>query len=394
MTKDTEALYASLVSSLDLDTTIDDLANMIRIRSENPCDSSPREGYREKEIGEYLAIRLSELKFEVDSREIAPGRPNVWGRLKGAGGGPTLMLAGHLDTVGTEGYDDPFEPRVDHGRVYGRGSCDMKAALAAYLAVARLLINSDIKLTGDLIIAGIADEEWKLGGSRDMGENGPWADFGIIGEPTDLTICPAHKGQCAFVIRTFGKAVHSSVPEKGHNAIEDMGRIITVLSDYDQTLRQRAPDPNCGNGRFSMGVVRGGSFVCTVPDYCELEVDRRTIPGETEQVVRDEITNLLDKATDVDYEISEPLLQVPPLNIAKDSPVIDITVNAFQSITGKLATVQALTAATDAPNLGFPAIIFGPGTCEQAHSLCEYVEIEQIEIATKVYLKATLELLA
>lgn len=303
------------------------------------------------------------------------------------------MLAGHLDTVGTEGYDDPFEPRVDHGRVYGRGSCDMKAALAAYLAVARLLINSDIKLTGDLIIAGIADEEWKLGGSRDMGENGPWADFGIIGEPTDLTICPAHKGQCAFVIRTFGKAVHSSVPEKGHNAIEDMGRIITVLSDYDQTLRQRAPDPNCGNGRFSMGVVRGGSFVCTVPDYCELEVDRRTIPGETEQVVRDEITNLLDKATDVGYEISEPLLQVPPLNIAKDSPVIDITVNAFQSITGKLATVQALTAATDAPNLGFPAIIFGPGTCEQAHSLCEYVEIEQIEIATKVYLKATLELL-
>lgn len=394
MKKDTEALYASLVAGLDNRAVVRDLADMIRIRSENPCDDPPREGYREKEVGEYLLARLSDLGLRVGSREIAPGRPNVWGQLKGHNNGPTLMLAGHLDTVGTEGYDTAFEPTVEHGRIYGRGSCDMKAALAAYLEVARLLVESDLKLSGDLIIAGIADEEWQLNGSKDMGENGPWADFGIIGEPTDLAICPAHKGQCALAIRTFGKAVHSSVPEMGHNAIEDMAEIINVLKGYDNTLTQRAPDPNCGHGRFSMGVVRGGSFVCTVPDYCVLEVDRRTIPGETEQSVREEIKSLLDNATDVDYEISQPLIQVPPLNVPKDSPVVDVTIDAFKSVTGKAATVQALGAATDAPNLGFPAIIFGPGTCEQAHSLCEYVEIEQVEIATKTYLKAALGLLA
>lgn len=394
MNRDIEASYTSLVAGFDREAAIRDLCNMIRIRSENPCDDEPREGYQEKEMGEYLSARLRELKFEVNSREIASGRPNVWGRREGSGGRPTLMLAGHLDTVGTEGYKDPFEPRIEHGRIYGRGSCDMKAALAAYLEVARLLVEHDIQLAGDLIIAGIADEEWKLNGSRDMGLSGPRADFGIIGEPTDLAICPAHKGQYAFTIKTFGKAVHSSVPEMGHNAIEDMAVIIDALKDYDQKLLQRKPDADCGHGRFSMGVVRGGSFVCTVPDYCELEVDRRTVPGETGETVRNEIKSILDAAAEVDYEIAPPMIEVDPLSVPRSSPVVTATVNAFESITGAPAAVQALPAATDAPNLGFPTIIFGPGTCEQAHSLCEYVEIRQLEVAAKTYLKTVLALLA
>ena len=392
-TSNTDTLYTELETGFDWDATVHDLANMIRIPSENPCDGAPRIGYREQEIGDYLAERLSELKLEVNRRDVAPGRPNVWGRLKGKGGGPTLMLAGHLDTVGTEGYDNPFDPRVEQGRVYGRGSCDMKAALAAYLEVARLLVENDIRLRGDLIIAGIADEEWKLLGSKDMGQNGPWADFGIIGEPTNLTVCPAHKGQLAFSIKTFGKAVHSSVPELGHNAIEDMAKIINTLGRYDQELLDRDPDPNCGHGRFSMNVMRGGNFVCTIPDYCELEVDRRTVPGETEASVMDEVRAILEP-TGVDYELGDALIQAPPLSVAMDSPVVSTTINAFQSVTGQTATVQALTAATDAPNLGFPTIIFGPGTTEQAHSLCEYVEVNQLEIATRTYLRATLDLLA
>ena len=220
------ALPEDLVRGIRLNAVIDDLCKMIEIRSENPFDAPAREGYREQELGDFYLSRLSDLKFEVGSRNIVPGRPNIWGRLKGRGSGPTLMLAGHLDTVGTEGYDAPFAPRIEHNRVYGRRACDMKAALASYLEVARILVESGIELSGDLIILGTADEEWRLSGSRDVGNNGPRADFGVIGEPTSLAICPAHKGDYAVAIRTFGKSVHSSIPEQGHNAIEDMGLIM------------------------------------------------------------------------------------------------------------------------------------------------------------------------
>ncbi len=393
--KDINALYSSVVASFDRDAVVNDLCDMIRIRSVNPFNEPPKAGFREQEMGAFVLNRLEAFGFEIGKREIAPGRPNVWGRLKGCGEGPTLMLAGHLDTVGTEGYDAPFEPKIENDRVYGRGACDMKAGLAAFLEVARLVVESKVNLTGNLIIAGIADEEWQLAGSRDIGRNGPKADFGIVGEPTNLKICPAHKGDYAIAIRTFGKAAHSSVPEKGHNAIEDMGRVINVLATHDETLLSRTPDPLCGHGRFSMGVIRGGTFVCTVPDICELEVDRRTLPGETAEMIRAEYRELLDGLDGVTYELSDPLTEALPLNVPLDNPVVQATIAAFETVTEEAARVETSPATSDAPNYGFPAIIFGPGPASStAHSLCEYVEIAKVEIATRTYLRATLNLLA
>ena len=391
--KNIDALYTSVVAGFDREAIVNDLFDMIRIPSENPFDGPPRAGFREQEMGEFFLNRLESLGLEIGKREIAPGRPNVWGRLKGCGEGPTLMLAGHLDTVGTENYDAPFEPKIEGGCVYGRGACDMKAGLAAFLEVGRLIVESKIKLTGDLIIAGIADEEWKLAGSRDIGLNGPRADFGIVGEPTDLKICPTHKGDYAITIRTFGKAVHSSTPEKGHNAIEDMGRVINVLANHDKSLLSRRPHPTCGHGRFSMGVIRGGTFVCTVPDICELEVDRRTLPGETAEMIRAEYKELLDGLEGVKYELSEPLTESLPLDVSLDNPVVQTTMAAFETVTGETARVESLSATSDAPNFGFPAIIFGPGPCT-AHSTCEYVEIAQVEMAAKTYLRTAMALLS
>ncbi len=115
--------------------------------------------------------------------------------MKGRGSGPSLMLSGHLDTVGDDNYADAFTPRIEGNRVYGRGACDMKDALASYLEVVRVVHDEDIELNGDLILTGIADEEDQMIGSRDLGERGPWADYGIIGEPSNLEACSAHKGQ-------------------------------------------------------------------------------------------------------------------------------------------------------------------------------------------------------
>ena len=390
-------IYEELLSAIDDEAVIDDLRAMVAIPSENPFDGPPSEGRREREIGEFMLERLATLGFETGSREFALGRPNVWGRLKGNGNGPALMLAGHTDTVGTEGYVDPFNPRVENDRVYGRGSCDMKAAIAGYLEVARLLSQLDVVLKGDLIVAGVADEEWGMLGSKDMGANGPWADFGMIGEPTELTLCPAHKGEYAAAIRTFGKAVHASVPELGINAIEHMAQVIGAFADYNESLKDREPHALCGHGRFSLGTIRGGTMVATVPDFCEIEVDRRTIPGETSDAVEGEYRARLEKIAgendEVRYELSAPLIDVPPLDVPLDSPIVRAARQAFETVTGAPPKIDAFSAATDAPNLGFPTVIFGPGSLAQAHTLDEYVEIEEVKIATRVYLRTALELL-
>ncbi|MGI9387459.1 MAG: M20 family metallopeptidase, partial [Methyloligellaceae bacterium] len=217
---------------------VQDLSDMIAIASVNPFDEPAKPGQREQEFADYFSKRLEELGLETGRRDVVDGRPNIWGRLKGRGTGPSVMLAGHMDTVGVDGYDKPFEPVVKDGRVYGRGACDMKAALACFLEVVRLLHDTDITLDGDLIIAGICDEEHVMIGSSDFGRNGPSADFGIVGEPSELKLCPAHKGQLGIFIRTTGKAVHSSVPEKGVNAIEHMGAVIEQFSTYNDEIQK------------------------------------------------------------------------------------------------------------------------------------------------------------
>ncbi|MGE4659792.1 MAG: M20/M25/M40 family metallo-hydrolase, partial [Arenicellales bacterium] len=177
------------------------LKEMIAIPSENPMAGQARPGHREKEIGEYYLEQMNQLGMMVGSREVAPGRPNVFGTRAGRDDQPSLMLCGHLDTVPTEGYEEPYVPHEQDGRIYGRGSCDMKAGLACYLEVVRLLQDVDVGLSGSLILCGVADEEWQMIGSREIGRNGPFADQCIIGEPSDLAVCPAHKGQFGLFIR-------------------------------------------------------------------------------------------------------------------------------------------------------------------------------------------------
>lgn len=389
--------FSAIYDLLDRDQLVSDLSEMIEIPSVNPFDDDPRPGFRELEMAEFYLDRMSDLGMSVGSREVTPGRPNVWGVIKGKGDGPSLMLSGHLDTVGIENYPDALQAKIADGRVYGRGACDMKAGLAAYLEVARLIRETDTSLNGDLVITGLADEEHLMIGSRDIGRHGPWADYGIIGEPSDMVICPAHKGQLGFNIRTFGKAVHSSQPEKGVNAIESMARVIEAFRGYGAELATRSTHPLCGHARSCPGVIRGGTIVSTVPDFCELEVDRRTLPGETTESVIGEYRHLLDAlaedSPDFRYEIAGPTLDIAPLDIPLDSPIVKSVTRAHEIVLSAEGTVSAFFGSTDAPNLGFPILVFGPGAIAQAHSINEYVEIEDLVDATKIYLWTALDLL-
>ncbi|MEM8972472.1 MAG: ArgE/DapE family deacylase [Pseudomonadota bacterium] len=375
------------------DRLVEDLCAMVAMKSVNPFDNPPGPGLREEEFAKDLRTRMDALGLETDQREVAPGRPNVWGRLKGRGTGATVMLAAHTDTVAAEGYPEAFNPIVADGKVYGRGSCDMKAAIACYLEVVRLIQEGGIELEGDLIICGVCDEEHTMIGSADAGQYGPQADYGIVGEPTELAICPTHKGELCLSFVTHGRAAHSSLPENGINAVEAMGAVISAFSSYNQELQGIAePHPLCGTGRFSMTVIRGGDFVSAIPARCEMEVDRRYLPGETAEGIkaeyRERLESIKETRPDFDYTISDHSLNVLPLDIPIESPLVSAVQDAVRTVIDQEPEITAFPGGTDAPNLGFPCVICGPGSIAQAHTINEFVSIDQMVQATAIYLEA------
>jgi acetylornithine deacetylase len=374
-----------------------DLERMVAIASVNPFGGPARPGHREEEMAQHLMSHLGALGLETERRDVAPGRPNVWGRLKGTGQGPTILLAAHLDTVGTDGYDAALSPRMEAGRLHGRGACDMKAAIACYLETLRLLQEAGVQLSGDVIVAGLCDEEDQMMGSRDWDLNGPRADWAIVGEPTGLAVCPAHKGQLCVFPRTEGLATHSSRPELGVNAVEHMGRVITSFSDLNAGLQTEGPEhPLCGRGRFSMNVIRGGTIASAIADRCELEVDRRFLPGESvEDILAGYQARLDALSADVPglrVSLSPPSLNAAALDTPVAAPVVQALAGAVEQVTGAPAPIEAFAGSTDAPYLGCPAVICGPGHLQQAHSVDEWVEIAQMEQASEIYLQTLIEL--
>lgn len=376
--------------AIDRDRLIEDLSAMIRCASVNTF-GIPSDLGAEAAMADLFEAKLRELGLEIGTHEVIAGRRNIWGTLKGIGTGPTILMAGHLDTVGVDGYDNPFEPVVKDGKIYGRGSCDMKAGLAAYLEVVRHLKRTCIKLSGDLIIAGVIDEEHAMAGSRDFGLYGPNVDYAIVAEPTNLQISTAHKGQMLTTITTKGLAAHSSMPENGSNAIYHMAAVLTAFQAYADEVSKRVPDPICGAPSFSVGVIRGGDNACSVPDVCEIDIDRRTISGETSAQVIQELhttmTHAKVAAPDLDYDIAIPFLDLPPLDTKPDALATKAMVAACEKVLGDVH-ISAFPGSTDAPNFGCPTVICGAGDLAQCHSLDEYVAIDQIENAVRIYVHA------
>ena len=382
------------MSKIEIDRLqlVADLSAMIRCASVNTF-GSPSDLGAEAAMADLFEAQLRSLDLEVGSHDVIEGRRNVWGTLKGIGTGPTILLAGHMDTVGVDGYAHPFEPSLKDGNIYGRGSCDMKAGLAAYLEVVRHLQRTGTTLSGDLIIAGVIDEEHAMTGSRHFGLYGPKVDCAIVAEPTLLQISTAHKGQMLTTIRTKGLAAHSSMPSKGRNAVYHMGAVLAALQDYADDVSSRVPDAICGAPSFSVGVIRGGDNACSVPDFCEIDVDRRMIPGETSADVMNELHKVMARAKaavpDLDYQIGIPFLDLPPLDTKSDALVTASVMAACKAVTGH-AEVSVFPGSTDAPNFGCPTVICGPGDLVQCHSLNEYVAIDQIEDAVRIYSHAVL----
>jgi acetylornithine deacetylase/succinyl-diaminopimelate desuccinylase family protein len=361
------------------------LADLVAIPSMNPMGRA-RTGkeYTEASAAEFIAALLRGHSIDVQLQQVAPGRPNVMGYINAAAA-KTALLEAHLDTVSADTMViEPFHPLVRDGKLYGRGSCDTKGSCAAFLQAACNALENTGSLRYNVLLLFVSDEEYRFGGAEFAARNGLKADFGIVGEPTSLKIVRAHKGVTRWRIVTKGIAAHSAFPQGGRNAIYAMARIVQRLEEYANQVCLQAAHPLLGGPTLNVGVIEGGSAVNVVPDRCWIEVERRSLPGETTETILAPIRSLLKDLPDWGFE--EPYLSVGGMEVTEGAPVVQTLARSIIEVTGGV-TVEAAHYSTDAGyynNIGIPTVVFGPGNIAQAHTDCECIELHQLQQAVKV----------
>ncbi len=370
--------------SVDRDYLLGALADLVGINSINP--SLTPGGAGEGNIAEYVARALRALGLEVDTYEPVPGRPSAVGILKGQGGGRSLMLNAHMDTVGVDGMPDPFTAAVRDGKVYGRGAYDMKGSLAACLATAKAVGQSGERLKGDLIIAAVADEEFASLGTAKVIKHHR-VDSAIVTEPTEMDICLAHKGFVWLEVETVGRAAHGSRFNEGVDANIRMGRLLAELDKLEQDLRARAPHPLVGPPSLHAATLHGGTELSMYAASCKLGIERRTIPGETEAQAVGEVQTIVDRLSAADPSFSatvKTLLARPPSEVAADAPIVKTLTRAATDVLVKPPAFIGVPFWMDAALLsaaGVDTVVMGP-VGAGAHAKEEWVDIGSlIELA-------------
>jgi acetylornithine deacetylase len=343
--------------------TLELLKRLIAVDSVNP--SLVPGGAGEAEIAGLLESELRKLGLEVEVEEAAPGRPNVVAFLEGRAPGRALMLCGHTDTVGIAGMPDALRPSQRNGRIHGRGAEDMKGGLAAMIGAAGTLLAEGGLPRGRLILACVADEEYGSLGAEALVRR--WrADAAVVPEPTDLKLAIAHKGFALLQVVTRGRAAHGSRPQDGRDAIVAMGRVLVALGELDRELQARPPRPLLGAGSLHAGLIRGGREVSTYPDECVLDLERRTLPGESDAEVLADLDAIVARLGREHAGLEAEcrlVLARRPLATPADHPLPRALLEAA-SRRGAPGEPCAMTFWTDAALLaeaGIPSVVFGPG---------------------------------
>jgi succinyl-diaminopimelate desuccinylase len=373
---------------IDRQDAISLLSDLVRIPSVNPRMSA---GAGEEEIARYLAERLRGLGLAPTITEVHPRRPNVVVTLQGRPGGPHILFEAHTDTVSpSHGQSEPFNPRLEGDRLYGRGSCDTKASVAAMCLALQQSLPSRGR-ESSLSLAFTMGEELGHEGVTHLLGSGFRANGAVVGEPTGLDVVTAHKGVFRLKLVTTGRAAHSSNPQEGVNAIVKMAAVIQAIIGRLVPQISRRTHPLLGSPTISVGRIEGGLQVNVVPDRCSIDVDRRTLPGETWAQVRGELGALIASlhAEDPDLQviIEDPYLSLGSLETPPDAPIVRLAREAVRRMDGQ-HPVRGVAFGTDAAELsaaGVPCIVLGPGSIEQAHTSSEYVEIQQVVKAAAIY---------
>jgi acetylornithine deacetylase len=368
---------------------------LVKIDSRNPTLSP--DGPGERDVAHALATVLEEWGFSVELSDSVPGRPNLVARI-GPRDAPAMMFAGHLDTVGVEGMShDPWSGDIADGKLYGRGSCDMKSGVAAMsvgaLLAARLAGNSAKR---QIVIAAVTDEEYESLGMRALLDAGLRAESAILTEPTKLAICPAHRGFVWTEIEFIGRAAHGSRYDVGIDAIRHAGLVLAELDELDAHALHAKSHRLLGRPSLHASTIVGGIGMSTYPDRCILRVERRTIPGETEEDSLTELRSACERVRSRRPELDATVRLIAaqePSDVEVDAPVVKAVADALAA--EKLAApIEGLSAWTDAALLnaaGIPAICFGPGDITLAHAAEEFVPVDEIEKATAVLARVAVD---
>jgi acetylornithine deacetylase len=362
-----------------MDTVTRLLHDLVAIDSVNPSLVPGAAG--EAAIARRLVQEFEAMGLGVEVQEVAPGRPNVVATLAGRAPGPSLMLCGHIDTVGVAGMAAPFAPAVRGGRMYGRGTQDMKGGVAAMIDAVRVVAGGGGLAAGEVVVACVVDEEHSSIGADALVTR--WrADAGIVTEPTDLDVAVCHKGFAWSEIVTTGKAAHGSRPADGVDAIVHMGRVLVELGALDQRLQAGARHPRLGAASLHASIISGGRELSSYPDHCALQVERRTIPGEPETVLAEEIEGILASlaAAEPTFQAAATVLFArPPYEIDAAHPLPGL-LGASAHAAGCRADTIGMSFWTDAAVLGgagIPTVLFGPAGAG-LHSTDEWVDLTSV----------------
>lgn len=357
---------------------------LVSVPSVNPALQEGGRG--EGEVAKLIQDILTAHGFAVQSRPVRDHRPNVFARL--GVGGPTLLLNGHLDTVGVEGMTvDPWGGDSTADRIVGRGAADMKSGIAVIIAVACAWARSPGP--GTLVVALTCDEEHASEGMQRLVESGIQADAAVVTEPTSLAVMPAHKGFAWVEVDFHGRAAHGSRPEVGVDAVRHAAGFVQELDSLEVSLEAEPRHALLGHGSLHVGTIRGGTAWSVYPERCTVTLERRTLPHEAPEGFLDEVLRALDRVRGRDPSVrAEARLELvrPGSDVPSDTPLVRGLQQELRAV-GLSDEPLGMTAWVDAAYLngvGIPAVCFGPGSIAQAHAADEWVDTGEIRTAAAV----------
>jgi acetylornithine deacetylase/succinyl-diaminopimelate desuccinylase-like protein len=367
------------------------LCDLVSIPSINPSLDQDNIGCGEEPVTAYLEDLSQKAGLRTNRQKVIPGRDNLMVYLSPMKKPKQrIFLAPHLDVVPAS--MEAFSPKISKGRLYGRGACDTKASVACFFqAILNLSLSTNRPTQTEIIFVGLVDEEFTQSGSRAFARKGPKGNLAIVGEPTGLQVVTAHKGSLWLQLETHGKAAHGSTPEKGENAILRMHHALEILFNEYSVLLSCKNHPLLGSPTLSVGKILGGSQPNVVPNRCTVDLDRRTIPGESIDSVIKELKDLFrplgNRAPKFKVSRSVPC---PPLHT--DSSIPNVQMLLRKAGRRKACGVPYFTDASPLSAGGTPSVVFGPGNIAQAHAENEWVDLHQVERAHSIILNFLKEL--
>lgn len=365
------------------------LAELVRLPSVNPMGRTdlPTDILYESRVIDRWEAELRTLGVEVTRQAVAPGRENLVAVFEPhrdkPGGSSTILLEAHTDTVPVDGMTiDPFGGVIDGGKLWGRGACDVKGGgVAMYGAFRRMVLEKPANAPR-VILAFTVDEEHTFFGAQTLVKSGLRADFAIVAEPTSLNIVRSHKGVVRWQMETSGRACHSSRPQDGVNAVYKMAGILTAIEAYSKELQVRAPHPQLGDRTLAVGTIHGGVSPNTIPDRCLIDIDRRLLPGESPAEAIADLDRFLHGH---DYTV-HPKQVCPALMPTGGDAYVAKLGDAIDRIRGshEIWHVPYGTDASTIQEAGIPAVVFGPGDIQQAHTKDEWIDLGELESASEI----------